>query len=90
MSDVIETIDEKETYKALKIENSIFKYKTLYSFCLSIKEVKTIRDWQEEHKNIYHADGSKEQWSYEFTETPFGTKGKIKCSCGKEFKFREV
>lgn len=56
-------------------------------FSISEKEEQRIKGWLKEHRKT-HLRGN--AVNYIFTLTPLGTVGKIKCSCGEEFFFKEL
>lgn len=80
------TKSDKE-YQVLKEERDTAKADLFRGFGITEEEDKRIQDWLKEHKKT-HLRGL--GVSYVFTPTSLGTAGKIKCSCGEEFTFREL
>lgn len=64
-------------------------------FLISEKEQENIQNWHLQHSQNRHTDsrfpgpigGS---LSYIFIPTSIGTIGKVRCSCGAEFVFRDI
>lgn len=82
-----EHFKDTELGKLLEERN---KYRKLYyqSFYLTDEEKEKIKQWMKIHSNTDKEHIHDE--SYVFTPTPLGTIGKVKCTCGKEFEFREL
>ena len=70
-------------------------------FELRESECKAIEGWKREHEEKEHGAKTVEQrirlqgvsggrYSYEFVPTGIGTIGKVRCSCGAEFCFRDL
>jgi tRNA nucleotidyltransferase/poly(A) polymerase len=63
-------------------------------FSISTEELATCREWEQKHMHDKHRGkhfgciGG--NFTYCLTPTSIGTVGKVKCSCGEEFEFREL
>lgn len=72
----------------LKEERDKFRKLYYQSFYLTDKEKENVEKWRKEHEK-----DDKEHCHYQtycFTPTELGVVGIVKCSCGKDYTFREL
>lgn len=84
-----------KTIKALTEKVERLESKLNSGFYLSNEEIKSINEWKENHIKSKHKGNTFTgiiggRYTYEFIPTSIGDIGTIKCSCGKEFTFREL
>ena len=72
----------KEAYDRMKDEYGL-------GFPISRDEYSAIKTWIEGHHH-YTQTAIGGAYSYEFTPTSIGIVGKVKCTCGASFTFREL
>lgn len=84
----------------LKEEINILKKRIENGFDITEEEKKAIEKWQETHERKVHKRKKNDIgcmggciggcYTYLFIPTSIGVIGTIKCTCGKEFTFREL
>ena len=85
---------EDAEIKKLKAQHEEDMESLRNGFPVSDKEMGAINEWISEHnKQCHKATGRKKMpagiYTYMFTPTVLGVAGYIRCSCGREFCFRE-
>lgn len=84
---------KSQTYKdeellRLDAENKELRSRLTYSFEITPEEQNKINNWIQHHEHDFK--NHLLDWSHIFTRTPIGVEGKVRCSCGKEFIFKEL
>ena len=78
----------------LKEENEKLWKENRRGFSINEEEQNLIDKWQESHNAEKHKSKSAGaiggRFSFVFTPTSIGTIGKIKCSCGEEYVFKDL
>ena len=78
----------------LKEENEKLWKENRRGFSISEEEQNLIDKWRENHNAEKHkskgAGAIGGRFSFVFTPTSIGTVGKIKCSCGEEYVFKDL
>lgn len=82
-----QTYKDEELLK-LDTENKELRTRLARSFEVTPEEQNKINNWIQHHDHDFKSHLL--DWSYDFTRTPIGIAGKVRCSCGKEFIFKEL
>ena len=85
-------IYEQEEMQRLKEEMKEIKEEYGLGWRMTREEVDKCQEWKEKHEKIHPMEltiiGGR--YTYSFTPTSIGIIGTVKCTCGKEFCFREI
>lgn len=81
------TYKDKELLR-LDAENNELRSRLTCSFEIDPDEQNKINNWIQHHDHDFKKHLL--DWSYIFTRTPIGVVGKVRCSCGKEFIFKDI